>query len=102
MNGQTQDVLVFIGGVLLSAFFSGSEAALISIPAKRVKQLIEEGGPKAKALNFLAERPSEILTTILIGNNFVNIFVASLGDHYRARFFCERCNWLTLSGSQRF
>ncbi|MCO4753350.1 MAG: HlyC/CorC family transporter [Bacteriovoracaceae bacterium] len=78
MSAEVQDIAVFVTGVFLSAFFSGSEAALISIPAKRVKQLMEEGGPRAKAFNFLAEKPSEILTTILIGNNFVNIFVASL------------------------
>ena len=75
MSAEVQDIVIFVVGVFLSAFFSGSEAALISIPAKRVKQLMEDGGPRAKALNFLAEKPSEILTTILIGNNFVNIFV---------------------------
>lgn len=87
MSKDLADFLVFFTGVLLSAFFSGSEAALISISAKRVKQLIEEGGQKARAFNFLAEKPSEILTTILIGNNFVNIFVASLATTIAQRFF---------------
>lgn len=81
------DIIIFIVGVILSAVFSGSEAALISIPAKRVKQLIEDGGSRGKAFRFLSEKPSEILTTILIGNNFVNIFVASLATTIAQRFF---------------
>lgn len=89
MSAEIRDFVIFIAGIFLSAFFSGSEAALISIPAKRVKQLMEEGGPKAKALTFLAEKPSEILTTILIGNNFVNIFVASLATTIAQRFFAD-------------
>jgi len=89
MTTEIRDVLVFVVGVLLSAFFSGSEAALISIPTKRVKQLIEEGGSKAKALRFLSERSNEILTTILIGNNFVNIFVSALATTIAQREFQE-------------
>jgi len=87
MTPDVQDIFVFVFGVILSAFYSGSEAALISIPAKRVKQLIEEGGNRAKAFKFLAEHPSEILTTILIGNNFINIFVASLATRIAQRYF---------------
>jgi putative hemolysin len=87
MSAEVQEISIFILGLFLSAFFSGAEAALISIPAKRVKQLIEEGGNRAKALQFLSERPSEMLTTILIGNNFVNIFVASLATTIAQRYF---------------
>ncbi len=87
MTTEAGDILIFVTGVILSSIFSGSEAALISIPAKRVKQLIEEGGSRAKAFQFLSEKPSEILTTILIGNNFVNIFVASLATTIAQRYF---------------
>jgi putative hemolysin len=86
MTTDVGDIVIFVTGVILSAVFSGSEAALISIPAKRVKQLIEEGGSRAKAFQFLSEKPSEILTTILIGNNFVNIFVASLATTIAQRY----------------
>ena len=43
---------------LLSGFFSGSEAVLLSIDLDRAKQLIEDGGSKGKALQFMVERPS--------------------------------------------
>ena len=42
MNEQLLEVLIFALGVGLSAFFSGSEAALISIPSKRVKQILRK------------------------------------------------------------
>ena len=87
MTTEVGDIVIFAIGIVLSAVFSGAEAALISIPAKRVKQLIEEGGSRAKAFQFLSEKPSEILTTILVGNNFVNIFVASLATTIAQRYF---------------
>lgn len=87
MSVEVVELLIFFSGIVVSSFFSGAEAALISISAKRVKQLIEEGGSRAKAFEFLAEKPSEILTTILIGNNFVNIFVASLATTIAQRYF---------------
>ena len=65
MSPEIQDILIFTIGVLLSAFFSGSEAALISIPSKRIKQLIEDHPKSKSAFIFLSEKPSELLTTIL-------------------------------------
>lgn len=62
----------------LSAFFSASEAVVMSISVERTKQLIEEGGKRANALKFLISHPTEILTTILVGNNLVNTIIASL------------------------
>jgi CBS domain containing-hemolysin-like protein len=87
VSPEIQDILIFTIGVLLSAFFSGSEAALISIPSKRIKQLIEDHPKSKSAFIFLSEKPSELLTTILIGNNFVNIFVASLATTIAQRYF---------------
>lgn len=87
MSTEVQEVIIFIVGILLSAFFSGSEAALISIPSKRIKQLIEDHPKSQSAFTFLSEKPSELLTTILIGNNFVNIFVASLATTIAQRHF---------------
>ena len=87
MISDEWDIVLFFVGILFSAFFSGAEAALISIPAKRVKQLIEKGGSQADALRFLSEKPSEMLTTILIGNNFVNILVSALATTIAQDYF---------------
>ncbi len=86
MSAELEQVAVFTVGVFLSAFFSGAEAALISIPSKRIKQLIEDD-VSPKILKFLAGHPSELLTTILIGNNLVNIFVASYATLIAQTYF---------------
>jgi putative hemolysin len=87
MSAEIQDILIFVFGVLLSAFFSGSEAALISIPTQRVKQLIDNNDKHSGGFQFLHDNPSELLTTILIGNNFVNIYVAALATTIAQRYF---------------
>lgn len=84
---EVELLVLFSLCLIASAFFSGAEASLISIPAKRVKQLIEEGGKRAKLFEFLASKSNEILVTILIGNNFVNIFAASLATTLAQSYF---------------
>lgn len=86
MSTELEQVAIFTVGVFLSAFFSGAEAALISIPSKRIKQLIEDD-ISPKILTFLSLHPSELLTTILIGNNLVNIFVASYATLIAQTYF---------------
>jgi len=83
-NGE---IFTFASCMILSGFFSGSEAAIISVDIDRAKQLIEAGGRKAKALLYLIDNQSTVLTTILVGNNLVNIFAASLTTAIAQRYF---------------
>jgi CBS domain containing-hemolysin-like protein len=71
-------ILLFVICVLLSAFFSSSEVALISITRAKVRTLVNEGRPGSNAVAALKEKPDRLLITILIGNNIVNITAASL------------------------
>ncbi|MGL5972833.1 MAG: hemolysin family protein [Oscillospiraceae bacterium] len=65
--------------ILLSAFFSASETAFSSLNKIRLKHYVSGGNKKAlKALN-LSEDYDTILSTILVGNNVVNIASASIG-----------------------
>lgn len=82
-----QQLISLILGLAASAFFSSSESALISISVDRTKQLIEEGGARGRALVFLAERPNHILTTILVGNNIANAFIASMTTSMATKYF---------------
>ncbi len=84
-----QEWLALVVGLAASAFFSASEAALMSISVDRTRQLIEEGGARGRALVFLAERPNHILTTILVGNNFVNAFIAAQAGAIASRHFAD-------------
>jgi CBS domain containing-hemolysin-like protein len=81
------EILLFIFCVLLSAFFSSSEVALLSMTRARVRTLDNENRVGSHALVALKESPEHLLTTILIGNNIVNIAAASLATAIAIRTF---------------
>ena len=64
--------------VALSAFFSGSETALTSVNKIRLKNMAENGNQKAAKTLRIAENYESMISTVLIGNNIVNIASASL------------------------
>lgn len=64
--------------LFLSAFFSMSETALMSLSKIRVRHMVEEGVKGAKLVEKLIEDPNKLLGAILIGNNIVNIGASSL------------------------
>jgi len=64
--------------VLLSAFFSSAETAFSSANLVRLKSLVDEGKTKAKKAIFVIDNFDKTLTTILIGNNVVNIAIATI------------------------
>jgi len=71
----------------LSAFFSGAEIAFFSITETRLKTLADEGHKGAKLGLKLRSNPQRLLSTILIGNNFVNMAAASLVTLIAIRLF---------------
>jgi len=81
------DILLFIICVILSAFFSSSEVALISITRAKVRTLSNEGKPGATAVAALKESPEHLLITILIGNTVVNIAAAAIATAIAIRMF---------------
>ena len=62
-----------------SAFFSASETAFCSLNQIRLKSRAEEGDSSAARVLAMAEQYDKLLSTILIGNNIVNIAAASIG-----------------------
>jgi len=64
--------------ILLSAFFSSAETALTTVNKIRLKMLIDEGHKTAPIVMKLIENPGKLLSTILIGNNIVNLSASSL------------------------
>ena len=87
MIQDTVEILLFIICILLSAFFSSSEVALISITRAKVRTLVNEGRPGSKAVAALKESPEHLLITILIGNTFVNIAAASIATAVAIQIF---------------
>ena len=70
-------VLVILVG--FSAFFSASETAFSSLNQIRLKSRAEDGDSSAARVLNMAEQYDKLLSTILIGNNIVNIAAASIG-----------------------
>ena len=74
----TSTYLALIFLVVCSAFFSASETALSTFNKVRMQNLAEKGNRKAKTALQMSEHYSKTLSTILIGNNIVNMGGASL------------------------
>ena len=70
-------VLLFVF-LLLSAFFSSSETAFVSLQRVRVEHLVSTEVKGAKRVAGMIERPEKFLSTILLGNNLVNTAAAVL------------------------
>lgn len=77
------EALLFVF-IILSAFFSASETALTSLSPTALQHLIEKSN---KSLILWMKNPIKILITILIGNNLVNIFAASLATILAKKHF---------------
>ncbi len=81
------EILLFIICVLLTAFFSSSEVALISITRAKVRTLVNEGRPGSDAVAALKESPEHLLITILIGNTVVTTAAASIATAVAIQIF---------------
>ncbi|HKL27213.1 MAG TPA: CNNM domain-containing protein [Desulfuromonadales bacterium] len=81
---------------LFSAFFSGSETALMSMDRFRVKYLADKDWPGARRLDALLDNPENLLSTILVGNNLVNIAVSVFATTLLIDLFGARGEILTI------
>lgn len=70
--------LIIIVCIVMSAYFSATETAFSSLNKIRIKNMAEKGNKKAALVMKLSESYDSLLSTILIGNNIVNILSASL------------------------
>ncbi len=64
--------------ILLSGLFSASETAFFSLNTLRLERLAREGNKKAKEVLKLLQNPANLIATILIGNEMVNVAIASV------------------------
>ncbi|HJO11826.1 MAG TPA: CNNM domain-containing protein, partial [Gammaproteobacteria bacterium] len=71
-------LLFFVFLILASAYFAGSETAMMSLNRYRLKHLRRKGHPGANRAGKLLEKTDKLIGVILIGNNFVNFLAASI------------------------
>lgn len=78
MNDDTVSILLIVACVVMSGYFSATETAFSSLNRIRVKNMAEKGDSHAELVLRMSENYDSLLSTILIGNNIVNIACASM------------------------
>lgn len=78
MESESISLIIIAGCIIMSAYFSATETAFSSLNRIRIKSMAERGDKRAMLVFKLSENYDELLSTILIGNNIVNIASASL------------------------
>ena len=78
MDSDSISLLIIVFCIVMSAYFSATETAFSSLNRIRIKNLAEKGNQRAALVLHLSENYDSLLSTILIGNNIVNIASASL------------------------
>lgn len=88
MNNNTITmIIVLIILIMMSGFFSATETAFSSLNKIRIKNLSNNGNKRAQLTLDLVENYEKVLSTILIGNNIVNIISASLSTIIFVNYF---------------
>jgi len=84
---MTGDILILVILLLLSGFFSSAETALFSISSTRARHLRKNGGRTEALIERMKKDSHKLLTTILIGNNIVNVGASALATVITLRLF---------------
>lgn len=80
--------LIALGGLLLlSGFFSGTETAFTSLSLTSIQSLIKRNRKRGTKIEQMVDNPQILLTTILIGNNIVNIGATTLTTTLVIKYF---------------
>ena len=87
------DLIFFLSNIflliLLSAFFSGSETALTAVSEPRIHELALQGSKRAMIIEKILVKKEKMISTILIGNNLVNIVASVYATSFAINFFGE-------------
>jgi CBS domain containing-hemolysin-like protein len=75
--------------LILSAFFSATETAFFAANKIKIRHLAEEGDKRAVAVRRMLEQPGSLISTILVGNNIVNIGATALATSLAISIFEE-------------
>ena len=90
-------ILIFIWLLMMSAFFSWTEIALMSLPKHKVETLVKQWIKAAKDLKYIKENSDKLLITILIWNNLVNTYTAAFATTIAMNI--AKNSWLWLNQS---
>ncbi len=77
-------ILLFL---ILSSFFSGTETAFTSLSDAQIHAMRDQWGPRGRMVADLTSRPQVLLTTVLTGNNLMNIALSVMASDFTIRLF---------------
>ena len=78
MEDHIWSICMIVILLIMSAYFSATETAFTSLNRIKLKNIASDGNNKAKRVLELSENYDKLLTTILIGNNIVNIMMTAV------------------------
>ena len=90
---MTKNIISLVEIVILIAcvgFFTSSETAYLSLPKVKLRSMLEERKKHAKLIAKLKENMSLLLTTVLIGTNFLNSLCASIATALALRILGQK------------
>jgi Mg2+/Co2+ transporter CorB len=80
-------IIIFIGLLLVSAFFSASETSMFSINRYRLRHRVRKKVPAAKRVAELLKEPDRLLGVILLGNTFANVLATTVATLLAVHWF---------------
>lgn len=87
-------IVAVAGLIMLSAFFSAAEISYSAANLVRLENAMEDGSRRARSAVFIEEHYDDALSTILIGNNLVNIAMSSIASVAAIMIAGEEWTWL--------
>ena len=81
-SSSVVQIVTIIILIVLSAFFSSAETAFSSLNRVPIKALSEDGNKRAELVDKILDNYSKMISTILIGNNIVNLGAASIATAF--------------------
>lgn len=81
-------ILFFL--LMLSAFFSGTETAFFATNKIKIRHMAENGNRQAIITRRLLDQPGRLISTVLVGNNIVNIGATALATTIAVNFFGDK------------
>lgn len=91
--------LIVILCLALSAFFSGAEMAYVSANKIKIRNMADAGNAAAKKVDRLLGKSKYLLSALLIGNNIVNVCIASILTYILHSFFNIENEWVATAVS---
>ncbi len=95
MDFATTIILVLLG-ILLEAFFSGSEIGMVSVNRIKMKQLAEDGNSAARSVMKLLDNPERLFTTTSLGTNLAMVTSTAIFTAFMVTHFEDSGEWMAM------